>query len=509
MLSNFNFFDYLVAENVNISLFYWGNFPVFCISIFSVEIKFKPTKDRGVKFQLKYLAMLCALSGLGNGVSHAAPLQPLTDEQLSAMTGQALMSLSYVSPTDVRNLETGRKGDTTIGFYKLSMEANLELNLNINKLQLGCGGNNSAVAGKGGLCDIDIDNISLSGLGNAATSNTNSESDRAARAGSSAVLSNPFMEFAIKNPDKASQRELVGVRLSAEKALGLISFGKENLKDNNNNGIPNGINSLSGYMEIAPQKGSATINPITISQNGTMNPTDVALKGKACDTLLIIGGCGLLRPNYVTTSYDITLTPHSVATLDLPQQVITGKRINSATLNASTTVNNILLSGNLAADTDLLGIKISGKTSGVLNNLKVNAIIDENLGLFHKASLNGTSASLSLQSKDIQWTGAKSVAQKGWWLEFSNPIDIGDITPNKNVDIAMPTIKDALAEVNKYLGANYVQCGTLATSCLLGNIPLGTANLPNNANPVNMDMTNLSLKNQDFTPNCYGTLKFC
>lgn len=461
-----------------------------------------------MKFKIKYLSRsLWILSALGINIANAATLQPMTDEQLSATTGQALMSLTYVSPADAKNLETGRKGDNSIGFYKLSMEANLELNININKLQLGCGGINSGISGKGGMCDIDIDNLSLSGLGNAAKSNTDSESDRAARAGSSAILSNPFMEFAIKNPDKASQREFVGVRFSAEKALGLISFGKENLKDNNNNGIPNGINSLSGYMEIAPQKGSATINPITISQNGTMNPTGVALAGKACDTFF--GGCGLLKPNYVTTSYDITLTPQSTATLDLPQQVITGKRINSAILNASTTVNNILLSGNLAADTDLLGIKISGKTSGVLNNLKVNAIIDENLGLFHKANLNGTSASLSLQAKDIQWTGAKSVAQQGWWLEFSDPIDIGDITPNKNVDIAMPTIKDALAEVNKYLGANYVKCGTLATSCLLGNIPLGTANLPNTANPVNMNMMNLSLKNQDFTPNCYGTLKFC
>ncbi|MFW1859300.1 hypothetical protein [Acinetobacter defluvii] len=460
-------------------------------------------------FRVKYLKVaLFASFNIWVSPIHAATLQLMSDDQLSDTIGQALMSLSYISPTNPQNLEANRaNGDSTIGFYKLGMEANLELNVNINKLQLGCGGVNNSIAGKGGMCDIDIDNVSLSGLGNSAISNTNSASDRNARVGSSAILSNPFMEFAIKNPDKASQREVVGIRLSAEKAIGLITFGTENLKDAQNNGIPNGINSLSGYMEISPQSGSAIINPITITQNGAMNPTGVALAGKACDTFF--GGCGLIRPNYVTTSYNITLTPQSTATLQLPQQTITGKRINSAILNASTTVNNIQLSGNLAADTDLLGIKISGQTSGVLNNLKVNAIIDENLGLFHKASLNGTSASLSLQSKDIRWTGAKSIASQGWWLEFSNPIDIGDITPNKNVDIAMPTIKDALVEVNKYLAANYVKCGTLATSCLLGNIPLGTANLPNTANPVNMDMVNLSLKNQNFTPNCYGTLKFC
>ncbi|MFW2105124.1 hypothetical protein [Acinetobacter guillouiae] len=431
-------------------------------------------------------------------------LKSMSDEQLSETTGQALMSLSYIAPTDATNLEAKRSGgDKNIGFYKLGLEAALELNVNIKKLQLGCGGVNGA-----GNCDIDIDNLGLSGLGNSATSNTDSASDRAARVGSSAVLTNPFIQFAIKNPESASTRQVVGLNLSSEKATGLMTFGLENAVDAFNNGIPNGINSLSGYMLIAQQTGKATINPITITQNGANNATGVVLAGKACSTGLF-GGCGIIRTTYTTTSYDITLTPTSQATLTLPQQPIEGKRMNSALLTASTTVNNIQLSGQLAADTTLLGIKISGNTSGVLNNLKVNATIDESLGLFHKATLNGTPVLLSTQFQDIKWPGAQSVAQKGWWLEISNPIDIGDITPNKNIDIAMPTIKEALGEVNNFLADNWVYCGSLALSCLTGNIPLGTANLPNNASPVDMAMKNLSLKNQNFTPNCYGSLKFC
>ncbi|NJG87356.1 hypothetical protein, partial [Salmonella enterica] len=143
--------------------------------------------------------------------------QRLTDEQLSETTGQALMSLSYTSPTDASNLESKRDGSAkNIGFYKLGLEADLELNANIKKLQLGCGGVNNSV--RSGVCDIDIDNISLSGLGNSASSNTDSDSDRAARVGSSAVLTNPFIQFAIKNPDSASTREVVGINLSSEKA---------------------------------------------------------------------------------------------------------------------------------------------------------------------------------------------------------------------------------------------------------------------------------------------------
>ncbi len=86
--------------------------------------------------QLKslHLAMLL-LGSLGlNSVAYAVPntLKSMTDSELSATTGQALMSLSYVAPTDLANKEALRDGgDKTIGFYKLGLEAEMELNVNI------------------------------------------------------------------------------------------------------------------------------------------------------------------------------------------------------------------------------------------------------------------------------------------------------------------------------------------------------------------------------------------
>lgn len=82
-------------------------------------------------------------------------LTELNDAELSKVSGQALMSLSYIAPNDSVNKMQGQG----IGFYKLGLEADLELNANIKKLQLGCGGVNGA-----GGCDIDIDNLSLSGI---------------------------------------------------------------------------------------------------------------------------------------------------------------------------------------------------------------------------------------------------------------------------------------------------------------------------------------------------------
>ncbi|RZG80111.1 hypothetical protein EXE10_14635 [Acinetobacter sp. WCHAc060033] len=185
-------------------------------------------------FKIKVLCFsLLALSACTTMNVYAGPttLKNMTDEQLSETTGQALMSLSYIAPSDVANLEAKRVGgDNKIGFYKLGMEAELELNTNIKKLQLGCGGVNGA-----GGCDIDIDNLSLSGI----------SSTRDGRVGSSAKITNPFIEFAVKNPTSASQREIVGLRLSAEKILGLLTTGVEN------SSTPSGINTLSGYMKIA------------------------------------------------------------------------------------------------------------------------------------------------------------------------------------------------------------------------------------------------------------------
>lgn len=194
------------------------------------------------QFKSLHLALL-ALGGLCLNTTNAtSTLTSLTDTEMSATTGQALMSLSYIAPTDAANLERARSGgDQTVGFYKLGMEAELELNVNIKKLQLGCGGRN----GPG--CDIDLDNVSLSGnpgiTGNPAT-DAGSDQNRTNRVGSSAKLTNPFIEFAIKNPGSAATREMIGFRVSSEKAQGLLTIGTEN------SAVPNGVNALSGYIPV-------------------------------------------------------------------------------------------------------------------------------------------------------------------------------------------------------------------------------------------------------------------
>lgn len=451
--------------------------------------------------------VMLAIIGIVSSSVNAQSMQTLSDDQLAQTTGQALISMSFVAPTDVTNKEVLRNGgDKTVGFYKLGLEADLELNANINKVQLGCGGTNGADK-----CDIDIDNLSLSGLGNSAISNTMNDLDRASRVGSSAVLTNPFMQFAIKNPDSAATRELVGINLSSEKAIGLLTFGKENTS------TKNGINSLSGYLQVAATTGMALVNGYGSSNvSGEASRKQLvqsdgynAITGKAC--CLFLGG----NVSFKTTSYNLNLRDRATGSnilkgdLILPQQVITGSRISSAYLQATAKVRDIDLTGNIVANT--LGvINLDKETQGTIKNLTVDVGINENLGYFHKVGLNGTPASLSMQSQDIQWTGNKSVSQKGWWLELSDPIDIGTIDPTNTVDIPKSTLNTVMDQVSTYLNKNPVKCGAvLLLNCLAGSsIPVGMVDLLN-AQHVNMTLADLQLKRQDFTPNCYGSLKFC
>ncbi|HCA5017522.1 TPA: hypothetical protein MW165_003124 [Acinetobacter baumannii] len=409
-------------------------------------------------------------------------LVPMTDAELSATRGQALMSMSYIAPNDSANLEKLRDSSSNVGFFKLSLDADVELNTNVRKLQLGCGGANGA-----GACDIDIDNLSLSGL-----SNTND-----GRASSSAKITNPFIEFAIKNPNSTALREVTGLRVSAEAIEGLLTFGTENSQ------AKNGINSFSGYMVTQATGGSVSTAARPTGSGLTQANLGTQITGRAKGTLI---GLDVINTNFRSTSYDLGLSSAS-GSLFLPSQVISGKRINAANLTGTANVSGINLSGSIKADTDLI-ISIAGNLSGTINNLGVNVAVNEDLGYFHKVNLNGTAASLSLQAQNLQWPGAKSVSQGGWWLELSNPIDIGDVTPQSQVVITDDVVKATLGKVSQYLTNNPVNCGTLALDCVLGNIDVSTVDLTGQYVPMNL--SNLVLKNQTFASNCHGAdVKFC
>lgn len=453
-------------------------------------------------FKIKILCL--TFLSLGMAVTHAdfTHLQSMSDEQLSETTGQALMSLSYIAPTDATNLEAKRvNGDTNMGFYKLGLEAELEINANIRKLQLGCGGVNGAND-----CDIDIDNLSLSGFGN-----TNNE-----RVSSSAKLTNPFLEFAIKNPQSASQREIIGLRLSAEKALGLLTVGT-------NNDVPNGINTLSGYMVVNGYGNATTKDGIFGLKSGETVLTTANIQIPFCTS-----GCGSdvgLKAGYGVGSSGSNTglkIPSMVAPFTVNGAVVQGNRLKSADVLAKANIPNIPItsnSGQLGVSLDkgacvLFGLCVQHtfiKLNTTLSGLTANINFSEGLGYIHNLPINSP-VYLALQQKTIQWPGAKEQASRGWWLSMQDPINLGDISPKDNIDISsvypqFATLLGATLREPEYKIS--VGLGDGLSAIFGAGITKTLPALDLNGSSVSIALKDLPLATQNIISNCYGSLKFC
>lgn len=164
------------------------------------------------QFVARYAQALVFLTALGGIVSSANALQTLDDQQLGQETGQAAFYTNYIGPTDLGNPNNGTNGNSNnVGFFTLGLNGTVQLNANINRLQLGCGG----VKGPG--CDIDLSQVRLTGS-KAGPSGTFADSD--------AVMQNPFLQLAIQNPTSLSTRHVIGVAFGAQNADALLSVGQ-------------------------------------------------------------------------------------------------------------------------------------------------------------------------------------------------------------------------------------------------------------------------------------------
>ncbi|TCM69828.1 hypothetical protein EC844_10292 [Acinetobacter calcoaceticus] len=421
-----------------------------------------------------FLFTICCLVASFSVYAQNLNLIQLSDSELSEVQGQALLSMTYIAPNDSINKMSGQG----VGFYKLGLEALLELNANIRKLQLGCGGIN----GPGG-CDLDIDNLSLSGLSDT----------RNGRAASSAEMSNPFIEFAIRNPESAAQREVLGLRMSAEKVKGLLTLGLENT------GTPNGINSFSGYMKIQDATGTAYTGARTMEYTDTW---------RTINGILRLVKDGKNRP-YSSKEYNLNLS-RTKANLRISGQEIVGSRLQSVTLKGMADIGNINIGGQIKADTKncVFGIcstvQLDATVKGYVSNIKANVAIDQNLGFIHRLPLNNP-FSLSLQSRKVHWPGASAAAQQGWWMAFEDAIDIGNVSPTKSIVITNDVLKQVVGPINKHLTENPTICWVAL--CVITGLDLKEIDVKGAM--VDFPLKDLQLRNQGFAPNCYGNLKFC
>ena len=376
-----------------------------------------------------------------------AGMVELSDADMSNEVGQALLGMSFTAPSG-----TGTGATTSdYGYYKVGLEAKMELNLNIRSLQLGCGGRNGP-----GQCDIDIENLSLSGpadgkvvSGVAADNGTPTWS--VSRPNSSAVLTNPFVEFAIKNPNSASTREVVGFRFSAEDILGYMSAGTVNDKGSNDLSTGGGINSFSGYIGVANTPvNSKTQEAIFGSKADQAIYSKISSLGNdrtvhANINLMTPGAPGYTAPdnsnaNIITSPvtgqkmWGIRV-PEIAVSFDFPQTSVTGNRMSQLNLVVrDVPIARIPIgrdSGGISMvlDEDILGLvgaatffmgannasgtyaacaaTYSPANCSYITNLKANVTVKQNFNLVHNLPIS-SGGYLSLQKEALRWPGSAS-----------------------------------------------------------------------------------------------------
>lgn len=172
-------------------------------------------------FKSAWIKPLPLVLGVLSAMSAHAALSPMPDQDLSGISGRdSLLTMNVINP--------GQSGNPNgnVGFYKLTVNAKMEMNANARRVQLGCGGINGADG-----CDIDINYLRFVGLG-AVDANGKPINDKGPSTDFEQI--NPFFEMAIANPDSPTGRKIVGMRFGAEQARGILSNGTRPVDANNN-----------------------------------------------------------------------------------------------------------------------------------------------------------------------------------------------------------------------------------------------------------------------------------
>lgn len=191
--------------------------------------------------KLKSLALLVAVAMINPTMA----LDAMSDDELSNATAQGeFLTVKKIGVNDNSN------PNPQVEFTRLTLNAQMDLNTNINKLRLGC--DDAALTE----CDISIDKLSLTGIVDKVTNNnlsyypyadetngsgTNSTVDKKLAItqkiaqgflnpvdkspNTDFTMVNPFIELAIQNPNSMTNRRLVGFRFGAHKAWGIMSTG--------------------------------------------------------------------------------------------------------------------------------------------------------------------------------------------------------------------------------------------------------------------------------------------
>lgn len=169
-----------------------------------------PCSGMGSDMKQVIVKKLLVFTVLMLGSPFAMALAPMNEAELAEVTGQALLAADRI---------VGVTGSNHT-FYRMLLDAKLEMNLNIDHMQLGCGGYNEATTPNA--CDVDIEYLRLMGLGGGQPG--------APQAGDPVTsmfkMVRPYLELAVKNDQDPTLREIVGIKVGSALTEGFMGMGR-------------------------------------------------------------------------------------------------------------------------------------------------------------------------------------------------------------------------------------------------------------------------------------------
>jgi hypothetical protein len=185
----------------------------------------------------------------------AGAMVELEDSSLREIVGQdgSLFLADHVTPNSLTGAPSD--GSANFDFYRMGLDVKMDLNLNMSKFQLGCGGVNDLLTGPG--CDIDIDYLSFMGINSSGTLPSPDGPESAFQ------LTRPYIELAIKNENSPTQREVVGIKIGGQKINGALSIGRDY--------TGSGPGGLGNESNLINQEHGGTCNPGATTGQGVVN----------------------------------------------------------------------------------------------------------------------------------------------------------------------------------------------------------------------------------------------
>lgn len=322
-----------------------------------------------LKFQVSGLrALICAGVLLGDGAASA--MESVSDQALGEITGQSLFN-------------TNTSTDGAFTYYRLGLDAQLDLNVNVNQLKLGCDG-----AGGTGVCDVDLTRVRLTGVGADFANGLGPSKDF--------MLRRPYIEFAVKNAASTTNREISGIRMGALEALGTLGVGENpNTADVNDD---TGINRLSGFM----------VADVT---NAQMTNVGVTFLGVCC----VIGPTTATVANHTQA---LTLNRDTTFSLTGMTAVAAGLTLNNSNLNNEPldNIHQIIVAADAAGTTATKDFYISFQKEALF---------------WQRISTGGYHDSVSTTGGNV----AIPAAQKGWWM-YMPQVQTPNISTNQSIRIS-------------------------------------------------------------------------